>query len=153
MSAKDAVYRLAHAYPGGIPALAARMGISPNTLQHKVNPHAEGHHTYIEDAEAMTVFSQDPQIAQALALACGHVCLPVAAVGRGELASEIASVGKEFGDVMQATLKALEDGKVTQRELAEFDKQFSEHLSAVVRLRGELVARIPPAPGALKVAK
>jgi hypothetical protein len=153
MSAKDAVYRLAHGYPGGVVALAARMGISPNTLQHKVNPHADGHHTYIEDAEAMTVFSQDPQVAQSLALACGHVCLPVAKTGRGELAFEIAAVGKEFGDVMAATLKALEDGKVTNRELAEFDKQFQEHLAAVIRLRGELVARIPVMPEHLKVAK
>lgn len=153
MSAKDAVYRLAHGYPGGVVALAARMGISPNTLQHKVNPHADGHHTYIEDAEAMTVFSQDPQVAQALAFACGHVCIPVTVGSGGELASEIASVGKEFGDVMAATLKALEDGKVTNRELAEFDKQFSEHLSAVVRLRGELVARIPAAPVQVRAVK
>lgn len=152
MSARDAAYRLAHAYAGGISALAARMGANPHTFQNKLNPNCETHHVYIEDAEAMTTFSQDPQIAQALALACGHVCIPVLPSKRGELATEIATVGKEFGDVMAATLKALEDGRVTERELAEFDRQFHEHLAAAVRLRTELQTRIPKRPD-VKVVK
>jgi hypothetical protein len=153
MSAEDAFFRIVHAYPGGVAALAPRMGKNPNTLQHEANPNDPTHKPKLADAELVTGLTGDPQIAQAMALACGHICLPVAAGRRGELAAEIAAVGKEFGDVMQATLKALEDGKVTHRELGEFDKQFQEHLSAVIRLRGELVARIPQAPGALKVAK
>lgn len=152
MSAKDATYRLAHSYPGGVDALAARMGIPAQSLRNKVNPNGTAH-TYIEDVEAMTVFSQDPQIAQALALACGHVCIPVMAGKGGDLATEIAAVGKEFGDVMQATIKALADGRVTSRELADFDKQFAEHISAAVRLRTELASRVPQPPAELRVAK
>jgi hypothetical protein len=38
MCIKDVIYRVVHAYPGGVPALAARMGMSKHVLQNKVNP-------------------------------------------------------------------------------------------------------------------
>jgi hypothetical protein len=154
MSVKDAVHRLVHRHPGGIPALAARMAVNPRTLQNKVNPNQPGHHVYIEDAELMTAITNDPEIAQALAFACGHVCIPVlAAAGDGEIGSEIASVGKEFGDVMKATLDAIADGRVTARELATYDRQFHEFLAAAVKLRARLKDKIPAPPPELKVAK
>lgn len=148
MSAEDAAYRVAHAYPGGIPSLALRMGVNVNTLQHKVNPNASTHALYLRDAELMTAFSGDPQIAQALAIACGHVCIPVlaSAAGGGMLAERIAATGKEFGDVMSATLAAIADGRVTSRELAEFDTQFAEFLAAAVALRANLRDLVPQAP-------
>jgi len=45
MSIKDVVYRVVHGYPGGVPAMAARMGISKHVLQNKVNPNNSTHHT------------------------------------------------------------------------------------------------------------
>ncbi len=147
MSAVDAVYRLAHRYPGGIPALAARMRRNPDSLQNKINPNQAGAHVYIQEAEEMTAFSGDPEIAQAMAMACGHVCIPVPPTGgEGEFATEIAAVGKEFGDVMEATVKAIDDGRVTSRELAEYDRQFNELLAAAVRLRAQLVKLVPKPP-------
>lgn len=155
MSAKDAVYRLVHGYPGGVAAMAARMGVNAHSLQNKVNPNEPAAHTYIEDAEMMTAISGDAQVAQALASACGHVCLPVKPLpdlANKELAEKIALAGKEFGDVMAATLSAIHDGRVTQRELAEFDRQFLEQVSAAVAVRAEL-ERMIPLPPSLKVAK
>lgn len=154
MSAKDAAYRLAHAYKGGVAALAARMGMNPHSLQNKVNPN-EPAHLYVEDAELMTALSEDPQIAQALAFACNHVCIPVApGAARGALGPEIAAVGEEFGGLMRATQEAIRDERVTPRELAEYDRRFQEFLSAAVTLRHELVRMIPMPPAApLKVAK
>lgn len=148
MSATDAAYRLAHRYPGGVAALAARLGMSANTLQHKLNPHCSTHHLYLSDAEALTALTGDPEIAQALAFACGHVCIPAPSVigADGALAERIASVGREFGDVMRATLDAIADGRVTQRELAEYDAQFHEFLAAAVGLRQKLVELIPRPP-------
>lgn len=152
MSATDAAYRLARRYPGGVAALAARMAANANTLQHKVNPNAKGHRLSLAEAEEMTAFSQDPEIAEALALACGHVCIPVSSGNAGELAENIAAVGQEFGDVMKATLMAIEDGRVTARELAEYDRQFHQFLGAAVSLRTKLEEKIPKAPE-LKLAE
>ncbi len=155
MSAKDAVYRLVHKFPGGVAAMAARMQVNPHSLQNKVNPNEPGAHVYIEDAEAMTAISGDPQVAQALATSCGHICLPVKPmqdIANKDLAAKIALAGKEFGDVMAATLAAIGDGRVTMRELAEFDRQFLEQISAGVAVREELARMVPQAPS-LKVAK
>jgi len=152
MSVIDAAKRLALRQVGGVHGVAGRIGVNPNTLAHKLG-RQNGHNLFAVELEAMTLDSQDPEIAQALAFLCAHVCIPVPpAAIEGELGSEIASVGKEFGDVMQATLKAIEDGRVTDRELADYDRQFNEFLGAAVRLRSALKAKIPQPPG-LKVAK
>lgn len=144
MSAVDAAYRLAHRYPGGVPALAARAGMSPNTLQHKLNPHCATHHLYIEDAELLTALTGAPDIAHALALACSHVCVPVAAHAASADATQcIATLVREFADVAQAAADALRDGRVTRRELARYDEQFAELVSAAVELRERLAALMP----------
>jgi hypothetical protein len=154
MSTKDAAYRLAHRYPGGVEALAARMRVNPNTLQHKLNPNAPGHHLYLEDAEAMTAFTGDPDIAQAMALACNHVCIPVAPLAMkagGELARDVARVAAEFGELMAAIEAAIADGMITARDLALFDDKFNDLLAGAVALRADLAAKMPK-PAHLKVA-
>lgn len=147
MSIVDAAHRLALRYPGGITALAARMGKNANSLAHKLAGQV-GHNLFATECEEMTAFSRDPEIAQALAHACGHVCVPVTApaLADADLAERVAAAGKEFGDVMNATLTAIADNRVTQRELAEFDRQFNEHLQAMVHLRAKLASMVPPPP-------
>lgn len=125
------------------------MGVNANTLQHKFNPNADSHRLTLDDAEQATVFSQDPEIAQALASACGHVCIPVKippGLACRELADKVAIVAKDFGEVMQATLEAIADGSVTIRELATYDAKFHALLAASVALRAELVLRVPTPP-------
>ena len=65
----DAAYHTAHAYPGGVPALAQRMGMSQNTLAHKVSLANETHHLSLREAVAMQEVSQDKRIAQAMCCA------------------------------------------------------------------------------------
>lgn len=152
MSVVDAAKRLALRQVGGVSGLADRMKVNSNTLFHKLAGQS-GHNLFARELELMTMLTVDPEIAQELAFLCNHVCMPVPpAVIEGELGSEIAAVGKEFGGVMQATLQAIEDGRVTARELAEYDRQFNEFLGAAVRLRSALKAKIPAPPG-LQVAK
>jgi hypothetical protein len=150
MSSLDAAKRLALKQEGGIAGLAARMGMNPNTLAHKLAAQS-GHNFFLREAELMTALTSDAEIAQAMALACGHVCIPVAATTSGALAGDIAAAGQEFGDVMRATLEAIADNRVTKRELAEYDRQFQEFLAVAVALRGKLAAMMPKGPD-LKVA-
>lgn len=53
MNIKDHVHQLALKYPGGIAALATRMGIPYSTLKSKLNPNVDTHHLYIQDYELM----------------------------------------------------------------------------------------------------
>lgn len=49
MSVADALYTAARRYPGGIEALAARMGKSPNVLRSKLKPDVDTHHLTLEE--------------------------------------------------------------------------------------------------------
>lgn len=72
----DAAYTLAYRYPGGVPALAARMGTSYNTLKHKLNPNNDTHHLTLREALAMQVLSGRHDILHAMADALDEVCTP-----------------------------------------------------------------------------
>lgn len=154
MSVVDAAKRLALRQAGGISGLAGRMQVNSNTLFHKLAGQS-GHNLFARELEAMTLLTGDPEIAQALAMVCGHVCIPVTpaeGLAGAELALKVSKLGAEFGEMMRATLDAIADGRVTTRELAEYDDQFHDFLAAAVALRTDLAAKIPRAPD-LKVAK
>lgn len=153
MSVIDAAKRLALRQDGGVSGLAGRMGINASTFAHKLAGQ-EGFNLFLREAEAMTLHTNDPEIAQAFAFLCGHVCIPVIAdAAAGELGGDIAAVGREFGELMAATQEAIKDGHVTARELAEYDRQFQEFLEMAVRLRAHLKAKIPAPPGIRAVVK
>jgi hypothetical protein len=58
----DLLYRIAHSYQGGIPALAARMGKSPNVLNKKVDPKVDTHHTTLDDLLTILDFADDAKL-------------------------------------------------------------------------------------------
>lgn len=74
MSVADAAYHTAHGYPGGIAALAARMGVSVNTLTHKANPNNDTHHLRPDELLAMQYLSGDVRILHAMAAQLGYTC-------------------------------------------------------------------------------
>lgn len=41
---RDAAYHTAHQFPGGVPAMAQRLGVNENTLAHKVSLRKDTHH-------------------------------------------------------------------------------------------------------------
>lgn len=70
----DAAYNTAHGYPGGIGALAVRMGSNANTLTAKVNQQNTTHHLSLREAVAMQHFSGNHAILHAMAEALGYTC-------------------------------------------------------------------------------
>ena len=67
----DAIYHTVHGYPGGVVALAARMGVSPNTLTHKANPNNATHHLHPAELVAMQQLSGNAAVLHAMAAALG----------------------------------------------------------------------------------
>lgn len=149
MSVMDAAYRLAHGYPGGIPALAARMGKSANTLQHECNPNTTGHKLGLADAALMTALSGDPSIAQALARAARGVFVQLptdGSVSDEALLEQFATLVQDFGQVGASMNEALADGRVTPREFERFASTVDAMCAAAVQLRerfSQLVERRP----------
>lgn len=72
MSVPDAIYHTVHSYPGGVAALAARMGLPVGTLTHKANPNNPTHHMRPDELLAMQHFSGDASVLMAMAAALGY---------------------------------------------------------------------------------
>lgn len=77
MTVADAIYHTVHNYPGGVVALAARMGVSANTLTHKANPNNDTHHMRPDELVAIQVFSGNCAVTHAMNAALGLSATPV----------------------------------------------------------------------------
>lgn len=76
MNTKDAAYLTGHNHPGGVPALAARMGMDARELIRKLNPNAI-HGISLDEAEVLMALSGDHRILHAMAAGLGYVCQPM----------------------------------------------------------------------------
>lgn len=70
----DALYHTVHSYPGGVTALAARLGMSANTLTHKVNPNNTSHHLHPKEVVAVMHMSGNAAALHAMAEQVGYTC-------------------------------------------------------------------------------
>lgn len=142
MNVDDAVFAVAHAYPGGVEALAVRMGKTPAVLRSKVNPHTETHVVTLHEALAMAVLTGDRRAFDAAAQELGCMLLPLPApededAGDTAVLELVAAVWGGQGDLGTAIHQALSDGRVTQRDM---ERIRSVAVAAQVRI-AELVRR------------
>lgn len=127
----DAAYRVAHQFPGGVPALAQRMGMSPNTLSHKVSLTNEFHKLSLSESVHMQHVANRFDVLYAMAQSLGHVCLPAPELGESEVTTVLASIGSEVGDVFREVNRVLADGRVTPNERRKVANQVAEAISAL----------------------
>lgn len=132
----DALYRAAHNYPhGGIDALAGRLGISVNSLQHKVNPSYAGAHCSPGEMAQIMELTGDHGALQALAARLGYVLLQVPqASADGGFSRELAATVQEFGQFIGEISHDLADGVVTATELRRIEKEGADALHAMQNL-------------------
>jgi hypothetical protein len=127
----DAAYRIAHQYPGRVPALAQRMGVPASTLNKKVSLNDESHRLSIADAVHMQAVAKRYDILYAMASSLDHVCLHMPDRDAGEVGRQLALVGAEVGDVFRSAQQALEDGRITPTERRRVSEQVAEAISAL----------------------
>ena len=137
MNVLDAAYHTAHDYPGGVPALSARMGVSRNVLQNKLNPAVEYHKLTLEEAMRLQVMTSDPRILHAMAAEMGYVCIQMPdfeGVSDMSLLDSFMSVMKELGEFSAEFRKDWEDGEIRPQELERLRKEFYEMQQAGLEL-------------------
>lgn len=78
LTVADAIYHTVHGYPGGVAALAARMGMPAGTLAHKANPNNSTHAMRPEELQAIMLFTGNVSVLHALAAAQGYTVQKVA---------------------------------------------------------------------------
>lgn len=74
MNTRDTAYLTGHHYPGGVPALAARMGMDARELSRKLNPNTGD--LGLDDVIALMVMSGDHRILHAMADELGYMLAP-----------------------------------------------------------------------------
>jgi len=141
MSIKDLAYRIAHRYPGGVPALAVRMNMSKHVLQNKVNTRCETHRLTAEELDMMTDFADTNETAQYFCAKRNMVAIHLPefdSVSDRELLDLFLALDKAKGEWAQSVSKALADGMIDPGEFERIDREFREYCGAAAEVMSRL---------------
>lgn len=141
MNILDAAYRVGHDSPGGVAALAPRMGIGQAVLNSKLNPNTKTHILSVEEMVRMEVLTGRHDMLMAHAEALGFVAVPVPCLGDDDVDHAIATACAEFGDYLRTVGDALGDKKVTPNEAKRLEKELVEMISSATHLQALLLAK------------
>ena len=132
----DAAHILALEFPGGIGALAKRIGMSPAVLSQKVNRNCKTHDVMVKDALKMQAVAGRADILMAEASTLGYYVLPLPQNNNldGNLAEAVADSCKEFGEFIKTVGDSMSDGRLTKNELKNTEKELREMIGAAERL-------------------
>lgn len=141
----DALYQSARKYPGGIEALARRLGMSEPTLYKKLRHQVESYHlAYDHELSEILFCLEEARVdgwsgtLHALCWRHGHLAIPVpAAIGDSDEMTEaiVASV-KEHAEAIEEIGKSLRgDKRIDAGELRSIEQQVEEALVALVGLK------------------
>lgn len=136
MDPLSAAYLVVSKYPGGVPAMAGRLGIAASTL-----------YALLRGDEALTLerlsqilhFATQAKVVgwsqplHALAHAHGGIFVEVPVVGEDSDALTLAMLRavQEFGDLAREAGADLADGEVSRRELHEIEREAYEAIAAI----------------------
>lgn len=153
MSVQDAIYHTVHGYPGGVAALAARMGLPVGTLTHKANTHNTTHHMRPDELVALQHMSGDAAVLMAMAAALGYtVTRATPDQSGGDPLQALVRLQVEMADLVRAAAEPLERltakpaDCVTGNELRRVQYHAEETSAALAHLVGTLRARQRKAP-------
>jgi hypothetical protein len=147
----DALYKIVREYPGGIEALAHRMGKSVPVMYNKFRPGIATHYVSFEEATLAIEYclqagvKEAMQPAEAFAWRLGCVLLAVPrtdGLADDALSQQVCKTVKEFGEVASCIYETLAtDNRVSKDELDRFEKEFQEAVSAMFELRARVQER------------
>lgn len=138
MSVLDSVRRLCRRYPGGVEAVAQRLGKSPATLRHELAG-APGYKLGVVDMEEVLFLAKSARVdafMEPLDVLVNNVegldDLPAISIA---VLDAMGRTSKEFADLCARTSEALHDGRVSDNELRDIEREAAELMSALRTLR------------------
>lgn len=150
----DATYKVAKSYPGGVPALAARMEKNPGTFQKKLATRVESHQLLLEEFSLVIEMAVDARCQDAtlpLRALCwrhGGVFLQMPdpeLLEDGAFLSQVIHTAREQGDVIRRVEEALaNDKEFDAKELEEIEIEIEEAMNAqatILEMVRKMVAR------------
>lgn len=142
MNYKDAFHKTVHSAPGGVEALAVRMGYKAGLLRNKANPNSTTNVLTIDDASLAMTLTGDYSVLHALAEQHGFTLTKVDEAPSTDMAvlENVTHIWQRLGDVASEVHETLKDGKVEQHEVAAVRaavfKAFRPMMQLIERLNG-----------------
>lgn len=148
MNLLDAARRTVRNYPGGLDAMALRLQKQPGTLERELRG-APGYKLGAVDAAEIGVLALEQggehaaAYFNAVASAAGGllVLLPRGGEDMAPSAKDVAALMRECAEVVAAAADAEADGRVTDRELRELQRQWADVVAAGQTLLRNMRAR------------
>jgi len=146
----DALYNLTRAYPGGVEAVAQRMGISVNVLRNKLRPAIETHHTTFEDVSHIIELAEEARLPttfvplHAFCWRHGHVAfkLPEGDIDSDALLKQVVDVIGDQGNLVNSISGALATrNDIDRQEFLTIEQNIMTCIKALVVLREKVVAK------------
>lgn len=148
----DCLYNAARAYPGGIEALAVRMGIKPQVLRNKLSPANHLHKPTYEEASKVMEYCAGAGVPDAFdslhayAFGLGYVCVPIPSaeedLSQEALATLAFQLTAQFGDALNASTQALSDDHLSEKELEVIEPKIRKFQRYVTAFLGRLRQRV-----------
>lgn len=144
----DALYLTVHGYPGGVTALAARLGMSPNTLTHKVNVNNKTHHLSPIEVMAIMTMSGNATALHAMAAQMNYTC--TAAIpdqSGGDAVEAFMHLQRAFGNAVCAVADPLARGEaVSRNEMRRAEAMAGDLQAALAHVLAALRGHMRTAP-------
>lgn len=152
-SVLDAARNVAEDYPGGARALAARIDKNATSFAHELAETGTAK-LGLATAVKMTARTRDLRILNAFAADAGCMVLPLPealAVEGDHALQQLATLAREFADVVSSVTDAVADGTISANELARVERQYGELIAAGQAMLATLHAQHEAGrPGALR---
>lgn len=118
-----AIHQTAHDTPGGLDALARKMGMSAQVLRNKVCPTTDTHKLSVREMMAIIEITNDDRSLHVLAAQRGYTLARNALPDAVSIVEAVLSADAEHGNVAQQIRASIADGKLTERERADVTAQ------------------------------
>jgi len=120
MNHLDAFHKTVHGSPGGVDALAPRMGLSAGILRNKANPNSATNKPTLDEADRLMGVTGVYDVLHSLAANHGFVCVRVeegASAADMAVLEMVTQVWQTNGEVGAEINQALADGRITKAEV------------------------------------
>lgn len=144
-TSKEAAARLVDAFPGGLRDAAQYARVSKSTLARYTDPQ-EPAEMPVDIVATLEAVAHCHPVTEWLAARGGFALLPMlAAPGAGALARDIARIGQEMAELMQAFADSQADGALDPDEARRMVREADEGMAALATLRSHCQAVVDEA--------
>lgn len=141
MDLMDQIHEIAHGYPGGVEALAARMGKNPGTMRKKLLPNEDTHDLTVKELRKIVDYCDTDRIAQAFADERGLMCIKkpdFESLSDKEILDLFLDLQAKQGEWAREISKSMENGDIDWNELVAIRKEYDEFITAAAEVMNRL---------------